>query len=106
MERIYSLSVGLLRKDEVVGILGQRLLVLQVDRTTLDFVDEILIEVSLANVASCHIVSKSAVGERFSIRVNEKVVVDSPPGVMSGEDGLELSNSVGVGLLNTAAKCR
>lgn len=70
-----------------------------------DFVDEILIEVSLVNVVSCYIVFKSVVGERFSICVNEKVVVDSLFGVMFGEDGFELSNFVGVGFLNIVVKC-
>jgi hypothetical protein len=36
--------------------------------------------------------------------VDEEVVVDGATGVVAGEDGLELSDTVGVGFLDAAAE--
>lgn len=45
---------------------------------------------------------KGIVWENLSVQMGEEVCVDGPAGVVTGENGVELDNAAGIGLLNAS----
>lgn len=96
--------VSSLSKNVVTSIGHQLLSVSVVRSKTLNLVDQVLVEVGLADMAAVDIVSKGLVLEQSSVGMSEKVNVGSAAGVVAWEEGLKLRNTILVGLLDTTAK--
>lgn len=98
---------GLLEKEVVFDVPGEDLLVDLVCVGGFDFADEVLVEEDLAGVGSmggevaAQECAVSADGGVIGV-VCEHVDVSGTAGVVAGEDGLELSDTVDIGLLDTA----
>lgn len=92
---------GLAGGDAVAGGEDEALGVGAVGRGLLDGRDELLVEEDLANVVRlAHDVGR--VGQDLRVLADQQVDVVGAALVVAGEDGVELDDAVGVGLLNTA----
>lgn len=96
-----SFSGNLLAHDGVVGVGGELLGVGVVGGEKLDLGDQVLVEEGLANVAGIVVHAQGLVGEQSGVGVDHDVDVGGTAGVVTGEDGLELSNTIIVGQLDT-----
>lgn len=96
--------VGSLGKNVVTSVGHQLLSVGVVRSKTLNLVDQVLVEVGLADMAAVDIVSERLVLEQSSVGMSEKVNVGGAAGVVAWEEGLKLCNTIFVGLLDTTAK--
>ena len=67
--------------------------------------DEALVEVRLTNMRCVNIIAEGSVGEECSIGMNHDMDMCSATNVVTGEDGLELGDTVSVGLLDSPTKC-
>lgn len=101
MERVNTVSSSFLGQDRVVCVLGQVLGVGVVRRGEFNGADEVLVEETLANMASGNIVTQSSVAVQGSVGVHHQVDVGGTGGVVTREGGLELSNTISVSLLDT-----
>lgn len=97
-----AIGGSLLAQDRVVGVGGKLLGVGVVGGEGLDGRDKVLVEEGLADVGGGDNVAEGVVGVESSILVDHQVDVGGAGGVVAGEDGLELGDTVGVGLLDTA----
>ena len=86
----------------VVGVESQDLLVGRIGRSGLDSSNERVIEESLSNVGSKVVLTYGTVGVDGGVGVDQDVDVGSTSGVVTGEDAVELSNTVFVGKLDAA----
>lgn len=102
MERVDSIRVGLLLQDRVVSVGGELLLVGVVRGGSLNGRDQGLVEEALTDVAGGDLVAQGSVGIDGGVGMNHQVDVSGTGGVMTGEDGLELHNTVAVAHLYTA----
>lgn len=91
--------------DAVTRVESQFLGVGVVRRNGLDFRDESLVEEKLTDVVR-HAVNVGVVVQDSGARRRLDVDVGSTAGVVAREHGIELNNSIVIGLLNTAAKGR
>ncbi|KAI6750536.1 hypothetical protein HG530_014817 [Fusarium avenaceum] len=66
--------------------------------------DQVLVEVSLSNVAAVDIVAKSLVLEQSSVRMSQEMDMGCTASVMTWEEGLKLRNTIVIGWLDTTAK--
>lgn len=96
-----SLSGNLFAQDGVLGVGGELLGVGVVGGEKLDLGDQVLVEEGLANVTSIVVHAQGLVGEQRGVGVNHDVDVGGTAGVVAREDGLELSNTIIVGQLDT-----
>jgi hypothetical protein len=101
VEGVDTLGGGLLGSNRVIGVGGQVLGVGVVGGSKLNGRDEILVEESLADVAGDDVVAEGTVAVLGGVLVDHQVDVGGTGGVVTGEGGLELSDTVGVGLLDT-----
>lgn len=99
---VNTVGGGLLRKDGVVGVGGELLGVGVVGGEGLDGGDEVLVEEGLADVGSGDLVAEGAVGVEGGVVVDHQVDVGGTGGVVAGEDGLELGNTILIGGLDAA----
>ena len=90
-----------LLEEHVLGVEGVRLGVGVVDGLGLDFGDEVLVEVDLADVRG-RVGLDRVVGEHGRVDVHHDVDMVGATGVVTREEGFELGDAVGVGLLETA----
>ncbi len=102
VEGVDSVSEGLLLQDGVLGVGGELLLVGAVGGHSLNGGDQGLVEEALTYVAGGDRVAQGSVGKDGGVGVDHQVDVGGAGGVMAGEDGLELHNTVAVAQLDTA----
>jgi hypothetical protein len=102
VDRVNTLGGNLLGQDGVLGVGGQVLSVGRVRRGQLNGRDQVLVEKALTDVAGRNVVAQGSVAVDGGVGVNQQVDVSGAGGVVAREDGLELDNTVGVSLLDTA----
>ncbi|KAI6753732.1 hypothetical protein HG531_005901 [Fusarium graminearum] len=96
--------VGSLGKNVVTSVGHQHLSVGVVRSKTLNLVDQVLVEVGLADMAAVDVVSECLVLEQSSVCMSQKVNVGCTAGVVTWEECLKLSNAILVSLLDTTTK--
>lgn len=94
--------VRLLCKYIVVVVLGQLLGVGRVRGRLLHSRDEVLVEECLADMRGVDLVAERLIGKERGVCVHHDVDVGGTAGVVAREDGLELCNAIGVGLLDSS----
>jgi hypothetical protein len=101
-DRVDALNVGLFLQQTVVLVESDLLGVGSIRLQKLDLRDEILVKEGLSDVASIVVSAESLVGLESGVGVGHDVDVGGSAGVVTGEDGLELGNTITVGLLDAS----
>ncbi|KAI6770948.1 hypothetical protein HG531_009803 [Fusarium graminearum] len=101
-EGVDAVGADLLTQDTIILVEGNFLSVGSIRLEGFDLRDEILVEEGLSDMAGIVVAAESVVGEKSGVGVNHDVDVSRSAGVVTREDGLKLSNTVTVGLLDSA----
>lgn len=101
-EGVNTIGLCLFAQNTIIFVEGEFLGVGSIRLESFDLRDEVLVKEGLSNMAGVVVSAEGLVGEESRVGMDHDVDMSSTAGVVTGEDGLELSNTIRVGLLNAS----